>query len=304
MKLIKLSKVKIPTIPDNIEPYSSRPVPSQGVPLHHLMAVIGGCGSGKTSRMLEFLAWYDIAGSFDRLIIFSPTGMKDEKVKSFIQAKHNFQITFYPKYSDTIMKDEVANFEGDIEEWKVFEKQKQAYQKYIRCKDINEMSMEDLEYLYLTDFEKPKWKYSKELYPTFAVVIDDHACCKNVFGANCRGFLSELCVAHRHYSCSIYVLSQIFKGFLPKQFRGGIITAWCLFGTKSQSHKEDIAEQVANKIDKESFLKIWDFAVKDSPHDCLFIDYKSHSIDTMFRRNFDKLIKFNENNELNDEKII
>ena len=304
MKLVKLSNVKIPHIEDNIEPYASRPIPKQGIPLHHLGAVIGGTGSGKSTKALEFLSWYDKAGSFDRLIIFSPTGMKDPKVKRFIEDKHNFKVTFYPKYDDKIMREEVASFESDIEEWKLYIKRKLAYEKWVKNEDVDVLTLEELEYLNEIDFTKPKWLYPKEYFPCFAILIDDHACCKNVFGANCKGFLSELCVAHRHYSCSIYVLSQIFKSFIPRQFRGGIITLWLLFSTKSQKHKEDIAEQVANKVSEDTFLSVWDFAVKDSNHDCLVVDYKAQNIDTMFRRNFDKLIRLGDNIQLLESKSI
>ena len=296
MKLVKLKNVNIPSLPDNNEPYANRPIPKQAIPLHHLCACIGGTGSGKTTRILEFLSWYDKAHSFDRLIIFSPTGMKDSKVKSFIQGKHNFLITYYPQYTDAIMKQEVENMEADIDEWNIFQKQKTAYQKYLRVKDVNDLSMEDLEYLYMTDFEKPRWKYAKEVYPCFAMVIDDHVGKRGVFGANCKGYLSEVCVLHRHISLSIYMLSQVFTNFIPKGFRGGIINLWILFNTKSYKHKEEIAQQVANKVDEDTFLQVWDFATKDNAHDCLVVDYKAPSVDTMFRKNFDKLIQISTEN--------
>lgn len=295
MKLIKLKNVSIPTLPDNTEPYASRPIPKQAIPLHHLCCCIGGTGSGKTTRILEFLTWYDKAHSFDRLIIFSPTGMKDSKVKSFIQGKHNFSITYYPQYSDAIMKQEVENMEGDIEEWNIFQKQKRAYEKYLRVKDVDDLSMEDLEYLYITDFEKPEWKYDKEVYPCFAMIIDDHVGKRGLFQNNCKGYLSEVCVMHRHISLSIYMLSQVFTNFVPKSFRGGIINMWVLFNTKSHKHKEEIAEQVANKVDDKTFLRVWDFATKDNAHDCLVVDYKAPDVNYMFRKGFDKLIRISEN---------
>lgn len=301
MKLVKLKNVKIPELADNIEPYASRPIPSQGIPLHHLCACIGGTGSGKTTKILEFLSWYDKAGSFDRLIIFSPTADKDAKMKRFIDDEHNFNITFYPQYTDAIMKQEVENFEADLEEWKLFQKQKQAYQRYIKCKDVNDMSIEDLEYLYLTDFEKPEWKYKKEYYPSFAMVIDDHVGKRGVFGANCKGYLSEVCVLHRHISLSIYMLSQVFTNFIPKGFRGGIINMWVLFNTKSYKHKQEIAAQVANKVDEETFLKIWDYATSQNSHDCLVVDYKCPDVQFMFRKGFDKLIKFDEEKISSDD---
>lgn len=303
MKLVKLKNVAIPPLPDNAEPYASRPVPKQGIPLHHLCACIGGTGSGKTTKMLEFLNWYDRAGSFDRLIVFSPTADKDLKMKRYISDKHNFLVTYYPQYSDAIMREEVANMEADLEEWRMFQKQKEAYQRYLKCKSVDDVSLEDLELLYQIDFEKPQWKYRKEVYPCFAVVIDDHVGKKGLFGANCTGYLSEVCVIHRHISMSLYLLSQVFANFIPKQFRGGIINLWVLFSTKSQKHKEDIADQVANKVDTDTFLKVWDYATKDSHHDALVVDYKAPSIDYMFRKGFDKLIQLNREKDISHTDI-
>jgi hypothetical protein len=303
MKLVKLKNVAIPSLPDNEEPYASRPIPKQGIPLHHLCACIGGTGSGKTTKMLEFLNWYDKAGAFDRLIIFSPTADKDAKMKRYITDEHNFEVSYYPQYTDTIMREEVASMEADIEEWRQFLKQKEAYKKYLRVKDVDELDLDDLEALYSIDFEKPQWKYKKEHYPSFAIVIDDHVGKKGVFGANCTGYLSEVCVVHRHISLSVYLLSQVFTNFIPKQYRGGIINMWILFSTKSQKHKESIAEQVANKVDTETFLKVWDYATKDSPHDCLVVDYKAPSIDYMFRKGFDKLIQLNDEKDLSHVDI-
>lgn len=298
MKLVKLKNVNIPSLPDNEEPYASRNIPKQAIPLHHLCACIGGTGSGKTTKMLEFLNWYDRSHTFDRLIIFSPTADKDAKMKRYISDKHNFNVTYYPQYTDTIMREEVANMEGDLEEWRMFLRQKEAYQRYLKVKDADKLDLEDLEALYETDFEKPQWKYKKEQYPCFAIVIDDHVGKKGVFGSNCTGYLSEVCVIHRHISLSIYLLSQVFTNFIPKQYRGGIINMWILFSTKSQKHKESIAEQVANKVDTETFLKVWDYATKDSSHDCLVVDYKAPSIDYMFRKGFDKLIQLSPEKDL------
>lgn len=298
MKVVKLKNVNIPPLADNIEPYASRPIPKQAIPLHHLCACIGGTGSGKTTKILEFLNWYDKAKTFDRLIIFSPTADKDLKMKSYINADHNFIVTYYEQYTDTIMRDEVEKFEADIEEWRLFQRQKEAYDKYLKCKDVNDLSLDDLEYLYQIDFEKPKWKYGKEQYPCFAMLIDDHVGKRGVFGANCSGYLSQVCVMHRHISLSIYLLSQVFTNFIPKQFRGGVINLWILFDTKSRKHKEDIAEQVANKVEQDTFMKVWDFATKNNKHDCLVVDYKAPSVDFMFRKGFDKLIRLNDEKEV------
>ena len=97
---------------------------------------------------------------------------------------------------------------------------------------------------------------------------------------------------HRHLSLSVYLLSQVFANFVPKQLRGGCINLWLLFRTKSDKHMEDIADAVASKIDPKNFIAAWQFATSESPHDCLLCDYKCSNVDDMLRKGFDKRITF------------
>ena len=297
MRLVRLKNVQIPSIQDNQELYASRPIPKQGIPLHHMCTCLGGTGSGKTTAILEFLEWYDQACSFDRLIVFSPTGMKDPKMKRFIQNKHYFDVTYYPLYTDAIMKTEVASFENDIDDWNSHLKKLQSYQKFASSKSTECLTLEELESLYETDFQKPRWKYPKEYYPSFAVLIDDHVGEKGLFGAGqCKGYLSELCVTHRHITLSIYLLSQKFSNFVPKQLRGGVINLWLLFSTKSRKHMEEISAQVANKVTEETFIRVWEYATKAGPHDFLLVDYKAPP-ERMFRRNLTHLIEYTDDSK-------
>lgn len=292
MKVIKLKNVDIPTVPDNVPPYASRPIPKKGIPLCHLAGVVGGTGSGKTTSLLQFLMWYDKAGTFDRLIIFSPTLSREDKGKTFMKAKHHFEITYYPEYTDAIMMEERDKMLADIEDWHKFEEMKKVWAKFCRAGSIDDMDMDELVLLEEMDFRKPKWKYPKEFYPTFALVLDDHVGKKGVFNANCRSKLVEVCVEHRHLSLSVYLLSQVFQNFIPKQLRGGCINLWILFSTKSEKHMEDIAESVVSKIEPEKFIQAWKYATKDSPHDFLLVDYKCNDVNYMLRKGFDKIIQF------------
>ena len=298
MKLVKLNEVKLPTVPDNAEPYATRPIPIKGIGLHHLCGVVGGTGSGKTTSLLQFLMWYDKAGTFDRLIIFSPTLSREEKGKRFLKDKHKFEVTYYPEYSDQLMMQERENMLADIREWYIFLKKKEVWEKFCQTPYISNLDMEELVMLEEMSWEKPRWKYRKEFYPTFALVLDDHVGKPGVFNANCKSKLVEVCVEHRHLSLSIYLLSQVFSNFIPKQLRGGCINLWFLFSTKSDKHMEDIAESVASKIEPEKFIQAWKFATKDSPHDFLFVDYKCCDVDSMLRKGFDKLIQFGDGDKV------
>jgi hypothetical protein len=288
MRVVNLKNVSVPDLADNDPPYALRPIPKKGMPLHHLAGVIGGTGSGKTTALLKFLMWYDNSKSFDRLIIFSPTLAREPKGQAFLSGKHNFEISYYKEYSDEIMMEERHNMLSDIEAWHKYQAYKRVYARFKR----DAFSDADLEVLMEYDFKPPKWKYKTEHFPTFALVLDDHVGKRGCFNANCKSKLVEVCVEHRHLSLSIYLLSQVFANFIPKQLRGGCINMWMLFGTKSHAHMVDIAENLTSKITSDEFIEAWKFATKDSPHDFLFVDYKANDPNQMLRKNFDKLIQF------------
>ena len=288
MELVKINKINIPTIPDNSEPYAARPIPEFMPPLMHLCGVIGGTGSGKTTSILRFLLWADRAGVYDRLIVFSPTLSREAKGKAFMASNHKFELTYYEEYTDNRLCLERERMLADIRDWNDFLFDKKAYAKY---RSGGELTLPELWRLEELDFQKPLWKFKHEYYPTCAILLDDHVGRRGVFDANCKSQLVQVCVEHRHLGLSIYLLSQVFKNFIPKQLRGGIINLWFLFGTKSTKHMQEIAESVASKIDPKQFIAAWQLATKDSPHDFLMCDYKENDPNRMLRKNFNQYIQ-------------
>jgi hypothetical protein len=139
-------------------------------------------------------------------------------------------------------------------------------------------------------WEKPQNEFPNG-YPAHVLVLDDLVGQRGVFCSNCRGFLTEFILQSRHHSCTVIVLSQIFKNFLPNQLRQGSFDKCVLFGTK-RKHRESIAEEMSDKIEVEKIMEIWDF-VCDEPHQCLFVDYTA-PLKYMFRSGLDKLVKFEE----------
>jgi hypothetical protein len=108
------------------------------------------------------------------------------------------------------------------------------------------------------DFEAPKNEFPNG-YPSHLLILDDMVGQKGVFNANCKGYLTEFILQSRHHSCSVIILSQVFKNFLPAQLRQGSFDKWVLFGTKSK-HRVSIAEEMSDKIAVDEFLDIWDYA--------------------------------------------
>jgi hypothetical protein len=161
-----------------------------------------------------------------------------------------------------------------------------VWERFSKCKSVDDLDLDDLMILEGMDFEKPKNEFPNG-YPSHVLILDDLVGQKGVFSANCRGFLTEFILQSRHHSCTVIVLSQVFKSFLPAQLRQGSFDKWVLFGTKSK-HRESIAEEMSDKITEEEFLKIWDF-VCDVPHKCMLVDYTA-PLQYMFREGLDKLV--------------
>jgi Ni2+-binding GTPase involved in maturation of urease and hydrogenase len=289
MKTVKLSNVAIPDVPNNTPPYAYRNYPKQGFPLHFRMSIIGGVGSGKTTFLLKLIGWYSKAKSFDRCVFFSPTLEGENKGDAFINAKHSFDLEVYKKYSDAVMREEADMMKQRIEDWKEWERKKEVWKKYKNAKSMDEMDYDDLILLENMGYEKPKNEFPNG-YPSNLLVLDDLVGAKGVFSANCRGYLTEFILQSRHHSCSVIILSQVFKNFLPAQLRQGSFDKWVLFGTKSK-HRESIAEECTDKVEVEKFLQIWDFATEKS-HECLFVDYTA-PLEFMFRKGLDHIIQFN-----------
>jgi GTPase SAR1 family protein len=288
MKLVKLKNVSIPDVANNIPPYQSRNFPKQGFPLHFRMCVIGGVGAGKTTFLLKFLKWYDKVKAFDRCVFFSPTFSKEPKGETFISSKHNFELEVYNKYSDATLKEEAEMMKQSIADWKLWEEKKRVWDKFKRVKSVDDLDFDELMILESMGFEKPQNEFPNG-FPSHILILDDLVGAKGVFNANCRGFLTEFILQSRHHSCSVIILSQVFKNFLPNQLRQGSFDKWVLFGTKSK-HRESIAEEMSDKIETDKFIAIWDYATQKA-NECLFVDYTA-PVEYMFRKGLDNLIQF------------
>lgn len=296
MRIIPIPEVQLPDIPNNTPEYLSRPVPSGGFPLHLLAAVIGGRGTGKTTFALKMLKWYDKAKSFDRIIIFSTTAHKDPKMKDFIASKTNAEITHYKGYSATDLKSEMERMESDIEAYRKYVRKLKTWFKFVKNDyDVDNMTYEELWELHEMDMRKPESPTKSGLFPCHCVIFDDLVGCR-VFNANLSGLANHLLISHRHYSCSVLVLSQSITNFIPKQIRTNNIGLWVLFPTKCEKSMKDISEDVASKTSPELFCKAWKFVGKQK-HTPLVCDYDTNDDTQRFRMGLDKWIVMNDEDD-------
>jgi hypothetical protein len=286
--------VHIPDLPSNTPPYASRKTPKNLPRLHWLAAVIGSRNSGKTTAALKFLKAYILTKSYDRIIWFSPTASREEKIKDFVKfaEKHNVPMEIHDEYSDALFNEKVEWMRAQIDEYKRYEKKLQVWERFVKCGSTDELSLSDLIDLEAMGWEKPHTEY-KHGYPSFFIGIDDNAGRKDVFNPACKGPMANFAILHRHLSCSVMFLMQIVANGLARQLRSNI-SFWALFPTKSATLKKAVAEEIAFKVEPDTLIKAWDLATKDSPHDFLYCDYDSPTIEGMFRKNFDKAIVFDD----------
>jgi hypothetical protein len=297
MKLLSLKIVSVPELPNNIPEYAERKTPPNMPRLHMLSAVVGSRNSGKTTTIIKLLKMYIRHKSYDKIFWWSPTARREKKFQDFMEdCEGQVQFEVFERFDEGEFVQLLEFFRAEIDEYRRYKKRLEAWRKFKKCKDVDDLTLDELALLQECDFEKPTTEY-KNGFPSFALVWDDMVGSKNVFSPTCKGVTSNFWILHRHLSCSVFILSQIVANGIPRQIRGNI-SLWILFPCKSDKLKKDVAEELAFKVDPEMFLKIWDFCTKDQ-HDFLMCDYDIPDPKYMFRKNWNKVVLYDEISDLN-----
>ena len=167
--------------------------------------------------------------------------------------------------------------------------------------NVDAMDYDALLMLDEMEFNRPKPPNKSGMFPCHLLILDDLVG-KRVFNAKMSGLANNLLISHRHYSCSVMILSQTFTYFIPKAVRSNNIRLWILFGTKCDKTMKDIANDVSSKVSPEDFVKAWKFATQ-KPFTPLVCDYDCNDEGRRFRQGLDKIILFDEkSNENINEK--
>lgn len=301
MKIVQLP-VSLPDLPSNTPEYLSRPVPPHCFPLHLLSCVIGGRGTGKSTFALRLIKLYDKHKSFDRIILFSTTAHKEQKMKDFLNSKTNAELTHYKTFSVGDLRNEMDKMEADIEAYREYKRRLEVWKKFVAHDyNVDFMQFDEICMLDEMGMEAPKSPNKSGLFPCHLLVFDDMVGTK-VFNANMSGLGNNLLISHRHYSCSVMILSQTFTNFVPKQIRSNNIGLWVLFGTKCEKTMKDIADDVASKVSPEHFIEAWKLATS-KPYTPLLCDYDALEDNKRFRIGLDKLLIMDGNEEFSVEKL-
>jgi hypothetical protein len=250
------------------------------------MAVMyGSMGSGKTVALLKMLKMYDKTRSYDRIIWFSPTLGREPKGKAFIEGKKNCELVYHEKFSDSVFHEETERMKADIEGYREYLRRLKLWERWVKYDyNIDKLEYDEIWELDQMGWEKPKTNF-KWGFPSFALILDDCIFEEGVFSANCKNNTAQFFICSRHYSCCVFITSQVHANGVPRQIRG-VISLWILFRCKSKELQESVAKELSFKVPPQTLLDVWDFATKNSPHDFLFINYKENDLNNMFRVGF------------------
>ena len=288
MKTVKIKNITIPSVPNNIPEYAERRTPPNMPRLHMLCAVVGSRNSGKTTTAIRMLKMYVKSKSYDKIFWWSPTAGREAKIKAFVEeCSKDCEIEIIDKFNQQDFANLLDWFRSEIDEYRLYKKKLEVWNRFKKCKKVDELSHDDLVMLEEMDWEKPTTTY-KHGFPSWGLVWDDEIGNKTIFNPTCKGLTSQFWILHRHLSCSVFILSQVVSNGIPRQVRGNI-SLWILFSCKSDKLKKDVADELAFKCDPDTLLKIWDFATKEQ-HDFMMCDYDCPDENLMFRKNFTDLI--------------
>ena len=210
-------------------------------------------------------------------------------MKAFLNSKTFAELSHYKGFKATDLQTEMDRMDADIEAYRHYKLRLEIWNKYVAHHyNVDAMTYEEVLTLDEMDFEKPKPPNKSGLYPCHLVIMDDLVGCR-VFNANMSGLANNLLISHRHYSASVFILSQSFTSFIPKPIRTNNIGLWILFQTKCEKTMKEIADDVSAKVSPATFVKAWKHATS-KPFTPLMCDYDTHDDTRRFRMGLDKLL--------------
>lgn len=272
--------------------YIHPPPNDEILPRHEFsMGLIAPKGSGKTTVIVNLLKFYK--NYFHTILVFSPTVASDEKW-DFVKEQ--------PLLADNTK----------LKEWlkKRIEKEKDSNPVIDHIKPATEIDMdlsplEDRkipEECFYSDYDEDTLQGIMDEQMTMVRVLKSHGKSKHMANrlliifddlvgsklfSNKRGNpFKKLNTNHRHYSCSILMVSQAYKE-IPKTVR----TNWsCLitFEIPNEKEVEVIFEENSLYMKKKDWMEAYEHAV-EGDHDFMYINYQKPKR-LRLMKNFEKVL--------------
>jgi len=271
----------------------------------HLHAVVLLCAkmrSGKSVFLSSRLRDLKDSGYCDRVFLICPTANSIQNRRLFEGLCEEGDLYEEPDYDAVLdVWEKLESLKAEWEEYKVKLETWKAIRERIRngTLDIESICPDQLTLMYeqgMFNPSPPDWRYKdktgKPRMPICHTCIDD-AQGSVLFRGSTRNPLIKFVARHRHIGIgtSIWMSAQNIAGYgvIPKQIRN-VCTHLVVWRPNDVEKRLQIAKEFSAEVDQHLFLAALDFACKESPHDCLFVDLCPKKPMYQFRRNFSELI--------------
>ena len=243
---------------------------------HFLLAAIGRRGQGKSSWVTNFL---EKMKCVDRLILVSPSARSNkalvDRLKSILKPEDTYHSVDDVSILDEIVK-KVDEERDDLERyWEEMRRYKRQLKAQGGRNPLFDSFREE------GHLREPKHKWGGKI-PFMVVWFDDIVGGGITLGKGARK-MTQLALIHRHMGqfnqrggavgISMIWCAQSYRtaqGGISKAIRNNL-TLIVIFKTKSEEELVEIAAEAAGQVDKETFFRIYEAAIK-GPHDSLLLD--------------------------------
>lgn len=307
MKKIKIKNLDIIPSKGDAFPYKT----DKDMPKLHMCLIANAKrGGSKTTSIVNLMERLP----FERIFIVSPT--YNSNLDLMLRLKID-SIDVYDDPNDISCLDDIINKidteRDDLEKYLDQINRWKDLQKFLNNTNALFTIPDDLleDFFSGGNFQKPTWKYGlennddlKPIKPCIVVLFDD-CIGSSIFSGKGEKKLNQMVIYMRHLGqlknggaigCSFIFSIQSYtskNSGLSKTIRNQM-THMMLFKTKNIKELDLIADEVAGEIDKKTFIKLYNEAIKEK-FDFLFIDlHKKDHHPSMFRRNLNEFLLYKE----------
>ena len=288
---------------DNIIKHKKKPVPQSThpdfpVPLFFTYCSYGMKNSGKSYSIVKLLSLFDKYPVKDadgdimenRVIWFSPTA--NFSSNSIVHTLKSLDVDkdIYENVTESVVEKVFNEVKDEKELLKKKNDYKQAYKRFLKIKDVNRLSIEDLLILGEYNFETPELVFGNLKNYCYYFVLDDLIGQRDsVFGMKKNNFISNLVIKHRHYQINLIFTAQQQK-YIPPIIRSNLDIIQ-MFKTASVKVIENLYEEVSNILTYEEFVELFKYCT-DQQYGSLIINNHQNAKRRFFL-NWDKTLTIN-----------
>lgn len=262
--------------------------------LHCLAIFSAKRGGGKTVACANLIRMCKENGYFDKVWVITPTYESNKEIWAICNTKESDIL----QPTADVLTNVKAMIEAEADEWDRFLQELKEWNKMrddLRSGRDSSWSPDTLlgyaDKGWLTDMQRPKWKYKEERPPRLGLVIDD---CMGTDLLKPGSGLTRFCIAHRHWGrglgISLFMLVQSYcsTAGLARPIREQC-TLLFLWRLRDENQKRKLLEEADLGLTDEQFASISEYAWS-KPFGFLTIDFAPKREDSRFRSGFEEII--------------